>query len=64
MEPTSTDEYLTVAEIADLLKVNQQSATRGRTLRADTLNGGSADVVSVVPGPCLMACPCPDVRRW
>jgi hypothetical protein len=25
MEPTSTDEYLTVAEIADLLKVNQQS---------------------------------------
>ena len=25
MEPTSTDEYLTVAEIADLLKVNQQT---------------------------------------
>jgi excisionase family DNA binding protein len=25
MEPSSTDEYLTVAEIADLLKVNQQT---------------------------------------
>jgi len=28
---SSEDEFLTVAEIAAVLKLNQQSATRGRT---------------------------------
>jgi hypothetical protein len=38
-------------------------ATRGRTMRVNSLIGGRRDVDSVVPGQCPSACSHPDVRH-